>query len=84
MKQKEERKNKKHNGRINKGRIIRDFLKLKKKKKKERKRKNIMKDWLRMEWTGIEDWNGIKDGLFEQQKEDYYEPKRVNNFWNNN
>ena len=43
-----------------------------------------MKDRLRMEWTGIEDWNGIKDGLFEQQKEDYYEPKRVNNFWNNN
>ena len=22
--------------------------------------------------------------LFEQQEEDYYEPKRVSNFWNNN
>ena len=22
--------------------------------------------------------------LFEQQEEDYYKPKRINNFWNNN
>ena len=77
---KEKRKKKKHNCRINMDRIIRDIRTLfetKKKKKKERKRKmkKIVKD------------NIIRDirTLFEQEKEeDYYEPKRVHNFWNNN
>ena len=62
-------------------RIIRDIRTLfetKNKKKKESKRgkmKKIVKD------------NISRDIriLFEQEKEeDYYEPKRVNNFWNNN
>ena len=52
------------------------FLKHKKKKKIEKKKQNerIIKDRI------------IRDirTLFEQQEEDYYEPKRVSNFWNNN
>ena len=70
----------------NKPKITRDKLKVKiindiwnllkqmeKKKEKIRKNQRITKD-------GI-----IRDSriLFEQQ-EDYYEPKRVGNFWNNN
>ena len=70
----------------NKPKITRDKLKVKiindiwnllkqteKKKEKIRKNQRITKD-------GI-----IRDSriLFEQQK-DYYEPKRVGNFWNNN
>ena len=78
---KEKRKKKRHNWRINMDRIIRDIRTLfetKNKKKKESKRgkmKKIVKD------------NISRDIriLFEQEKEeDYYEPKRVNNFWNNN
>ena len=56
--------------------IFGHFLKLKKKKKIEKEKQNerIIKDRI------------IRDirTLFEQQEEDYYEPKRVSNFWNNN
>ena len=56
--------------------IFGHFLKQEKKKKIEKKKHNerIIKDRI------------IKDirALFEQQEEDYYEPKRVTNFWNNN
>ena len=82
----QEMKKIKHNVMGNKPKITRDKLKVKiindiwnllkqteKKKEKIRKNQRITKD-------GI-----IRDSriLFEQQ-EDYYEPKRVGNFWNNN
>ena len=59
--------------------IIERLLKQKKKKKKERnQRKKEYNERL------------IKDGIIRdiktlfEEEEDYYEPKRVNNFWNNN
>ena len=82
----QEMKKIKHNVMGNKPKITRDKLKVKiindiwnllkqteKKKEKIRKNQRIIKD-------GI-----IRDSrtLFEQQ-EDYYEPKKVGNFWNNN
>ena len=75
---KEERKKKKHNGRINKNRIIRDIRTLFETNKEKEERKANEK---------IIKYDIIRDIriLFEQEKEeDYYKPKRVNNFWNNN
>ena len=53
--------------------IFGHFLKLKKKKKIEKQKQNekITKDKI------------IRGKIFEQE-EDYYEPKRVSNFWNTN
>ena len=75
---KEERKKKKHNGRINKNRIIRDIRTLFETNKEKEERKTTEK---------IIKYDIIRDIriLFTQEKEeDCYKPKRVNNFWNNN
>ena len=52
------------------------FLKQKKKKKIKKKKQN----------ERIIKYRIIRDirTLFEQEEEDYYKPKRVSNFWNNN
>ena len=79
----EDRKKKKHNGRINKDRTIRYIrtLFVTKKEEGERNKKKEHNERL------------IKDGilrdiriLLEQDENDkyYYKSKRVNNFWNNN
>ena len=55
--------------------IFRHFLKQKKKKKIEKKQnERIIKD---------KKSRDIRT-LFEQEEEDYYKPKKVSNFWNNN
>ena len=48
-------------------------MKQKKKKKKERNYRKKRNSWIRDIQT-----------LFEQEEKDYYKPKRLNNFWNNN
>ena len=78
MKQKKkERKEKKHNGGINKDRIIRNIRTLfETKKEKEQHNERLIKDEI------IRDIRILCEE--EGKGKDYYEPRKVNSFQNNN